>query len=474
MIRRVTRTPTRRGPRRSTTRPQGTRTSGVDRGLLLVLGVVVLTVLALLGAGTVPRATGEHGPTSRTATLGRDLSCAGGLPGAVARVGHVGPASGGTTVDGRPATRRAFALGRQPSRVHVSARQAARGYAVRSASSARWLAAGACPSPRPDWWFVGVGGSTSHDSVLTLDNPRPGAAIVDVDVLGPDGPVRSPGLHGLRIDSGHAVRLDLKKVAPSVGDLAVHVSASRGLVTASAAEVWSASVIEKPANDWVTDQPGASRSATLVGLAASPRRATVLIANPAQKEAIVQLALVGRNGTFAPARDASVRVPPSTVLPVDLGAVARSRPMAVRLSSQVPVAATVRTTRGLDEAYAGSAPPIGAGAVVGLPVGEPAQLVLVGDAATGKGAAAPVTAKVVVTGYDAAGGSVGSRRVNVPPRGAATIPVWAHAVALRVTTDQGRVTGNVLLGKPGGNTLAVIPLSPTSADTHVPTVRPGW
>lgn len=478
MSRRIRRPPSRRGQRSSTrhVRTARVRRDGrhhtpaprrlPGRELLSALGVVLLTVAALVVAGTTPRPTGVHQPTTRTATLGRDLSCAGGVPGAVGRVGQVGATTPGTvTVGGEPVTRRSFRLGSHPARVRIPSRGAAHGYAVRYASTAHWLAAGACPSPRPDWWFVGVGGGITHDSVLTLDNPRPGAAVVDIDVFGPDGPVQAPGLRGLRVGSLRSLHLDLKKVAPSVGDLAVHVSASRGLVAASAAEVWSADFVSLKAHGWVTPQTRARRNSILVGLAARPQHATVLIANPAAKEAVVDLKLVGVHGAFAPTEHPSVRVPPATVLSVDLGAVGKSRPMAVLLRSQVPVTATVRTTRGTDETYAGVATPVGAGAVVGLPARTPARLVLVGGKAGGR---------ATVTGYDSSGVALGSRGVVLAGRGAVSTAMWPRAVALKVSTDHGRLTGAVVLGKPGGRTVATIPLSATSSDTRVPAVRPGW
>lgn len=481
MSRRIRRPPSRRGQRNSTrpvraararrdrTRHQSAPRRLPGRELVSAFGVVLLTVAALVVAGTTPRPTGVHRPTTRTATLGRDLSCAGGVPGAVGRVGragHLGAArSGTTTVRGKPATRRSFRLGSRPARVQISSRGAAHAYGVRYASTAHWLAAGACPSPRPDWWFVGVGGSINHDSVLTLDNPRPGASVVDIDVLGPDGPVQAPGLRGLRIGSFQSLHLDLTKVAPSVGDLAVHVSASRGLVAASAAEVWSSDFASLKAHGWVTAQPGVRRNSILVGLATRPQHATVLIANPTTTEAVVDLEFVGVHGAFTPTRHPSVRVPPATVLTVDLGAIDKARPMAVLLRSQVPVTATVRTTRGTDETYAGVATPVGAGAVVGLPVRIPARLVLVGGDAGGR---------ATVTGYDASGSAVGTRDVDLSSRGAVSTAIWPRAVALRVTTDRGRLTGAVVLGKPDGRTVATIPLSATSSDTRVPAVRPGW
>lgn len=425
-----------------------------DRRLAAATVVVVITFAALLFAGTAPLPTGTHAAISKNATVGRDFSCAGGLPHATATAGHVGAA-----------TPQATGLARGPARMSASASQASSAYAFRTASGKGWLAAGACPSPESEWWFVGAGASNTHDGVLTLDNPRDGDAIVDIDVLGPNGVVEAPGLHGVRVVSRGSVQFDLKKYAPAVGDLAVHVTASRGLVAASVAEVWSANFVTRSAHDWVAAQPAAAKRVSLVGLPTTPDHVTLLVANPSAKEAVVAVRFVGDKGTFSPVRHASVTVPPDTVQPVDLDDVLKVAPRAVRLTSQVPITATLRSTRGTDETYASVAEPIGSAAMVGLPAGVVGQLALIGSS---------VTTRVRVIGYDVAGKQIASRTVTVPADGAASVPLWRRARAVSVLAGPGTgVRGAVLLGRKGARVVANIVLTPTASETRVPRVRQG-
>jgi hypothetical protein len=427
--------------------------------------LVAVAGAAVAVAGTSPRPTGRPEATTRTASVARDFVCAGGLPGATAVAGLAGRSSDagtGVTVDGKPPTAGPVDLGDQPVHVEAAAGSAADAYAVRSASASSWLAASACPSPAADWWLVGAGGGITHDTTLEIDNPRPGDALVDVSVLGPRGQVQAPGLQDVRVASGSRVTFDLARYAPAVGDLAVHVTASRGLVSVSAPEQWTSTPSTKPVRDWVTPQPAAGRDTTLVGVPADAEHATLLVANPSAREAVVSVQFAGERGTFAPTGHARVNVPPATVVPVDLDGELRARPLAVRLTSQVPVSATVRAVRGRDESYVAAVSPLGEDAVVGVPPDATGELVLV---------AANGPARPRVVGYDARGREVGRRQVDVPARGAARVRLWSGVRSVEVTGGAG-VLGALVLGS--GPTVATVPLTPTAGQARVPAVRPAW
>lgn len=466
--RRASRLPRRppRAPR--TPRPATPRTPGRPhalRAVVLALVLVVVGVGALAWASDAHRATQRSNLAAHATRLSRVFACGGGIPGAKGIVGRAGTSDRtGLSVDGGAIGTKPLTLGATPLQVVAAPGIAPSAYAERDAAGKAWFAASGCPSPRADWWLVGAGGSGNHATTVEIANPRQGSALVDVDVYGPHGAVKAPGLHGIQVSSGGSVRLDLSKDAPALGDLAVHVRADRGLVTVSGPETWAAGFGTRSARGWVADQPSAERRLVLVGLAADPATTTALIANPSSTEAVVSVAFVGSNGTFAPTHDASVRVPPDTVLPVRLGDAARSRPLAVRLTSQVPITATVRTTRRTDDAYASVGVPIGASSVVGLPRSVPATL----DLVAGRRAA-----RVQVVGYSASGRTLGTRTVAVAARGARSTLLWPQAASIRVSGARG-VMGSVVLGRPHGATVAALPLSASANESLVPGVREGW
>jgi hypothetical protein len=442
-----------------TAEPQDRRTTG------WALALVALVAGCVLVAGHAPQPTGQQRAVTRATSVSRDFVCAGGLRGATAVVGRAGrPAdqSGGLAVDGAPPAAGQLTLADRPVHVVAAAGSAADAYAVRGAAAKSWLAASACPSPAADWWLVGAGGSLIHGTTVEIDNPRAGDALVTVSVLGPRGQVPAPGLHDLRVASGGRIMLDLARYAPAVGDLAVHVTATRGLVSVSAPEHWAATAGSKAVRDWVTPQPGASRRPTLVGLPPDVTRATLLLANPSAREAVVGLEFAGERGAFAPTGHGRLNVPPDTVLAVDLGGELKARPLALRLSSQLPVTATVRAVRGADEAYLPTVSSLGDESTGGVPAGTTGELLLVSSS----GAARPT-----VVGYDARGREVGRKQVAVPARGAARLALWDRTRSVTVTGG-GAVTGALVLGS--GKLVAIVPLAPTAGQARVPAVRPGW
>ena len=98
---------------------------------------------------------------------------------------------------------------------------------------------------------------------------------------------------------------------------------------------------------------------------------------------------------------------------------------AIRLSSSLPVSATVRNVRGSEEAYASSVGPLVGTSVVAVPQGAQAQLVLasVGPNGAQSGAGAGQAPARVSVQEVAGGRELGSRAVAVPAGRAATVCV---------------------------------------------------
>ena len=135
---------------------------------------------------------------------------------------------------GRPAHEQRIT---KPLAVDAPRSRAADAYAGRYSRQGGSLAVSSCPEPANEFWFVGAGASVRHDTTLLVDNPRPGSAIVDITVYGPQGRVKAPGLRGITV-AGHSSRtFDLTRVAPANGEVAAHVTTSRGLVSVSASEL---------------------------------------------------------------------------------------------------------------------------------------------------------------------------------------------------------------------------------------------
>jgi hypothetical protein len=252
-------------------------------------------------------------------------------------------------------------------------------------------------------------------------------------------------------------------MAPSNGDVAVRVRASQGLVAAAAAEHWAPGLIGSQTRAWVAAQPATGRDLALLGL---PRagQGSLVVANPAQREAVVRLRVVSTSGTFQPTRHASFTVPAGTVHDVDLSDVLDTKAAAVRLSASVPVTATVRSVSGPAEAYATAAQRLRGTSVAGLPSAGRSRLVL---ASLGSD---PAQVTVRVTGRH--GEALHTRHVTVDAGAATTLALPTHALAVSVASSGGEVAGSITTTSGAG--LAAVPVAPAVTAQRRPGVLPAW
>lgn len=335
-------------------------------------------------------------------------------------------------------------------------------FQVDRARDGRQLAVQACAQPRSRWWFTGGGAGLDHTSELVLANLDPGPAVLDVLVLGPEGPVDSVGTRGVTVEPGEVLTVDLVDVAPQTDELAVHVEASRGRVVAALADELS-SQPGATGHEWV---PGQSDPARNLRLAPLPRRAdrrTLLVANPGDREALVEVGLVGEGGTFVPTGVGPVRVPPGTVVTEDLGDAVGADATALVLRSSVAVTATVRSVSGGSEhAYAAPVRPLRGPAAAVLPTGE-AGVHLSAGASGGTAS---------IASYSATGERLGIEDVDVPAASTVSWEPAGRAASVVVTPVAGHLWGGVTVTGEGLSQIALRELPVTlRRPPVVPVVR---
>jgi hypothetical protein len=415
--------------------------------------VVALAAGALTLAGTTPRGVGAPVQNYQRVELEqRTFSCTGGIPGSTAVQG--------TVTDG---TRRPAEIGAQPRQVEIQHADALGSFAGQGSRTKDWLAWSPCPEPRARWWFVGAGAATvTHDTVLTVSNPRVGQADIDLDVYGPKGLVKAPGLHGITIPARSSQTIDLAKVAPSVGDLAVNVVATRGLVAVSAADRFAPGVVGKPAQEWLPAQSLPATVVTLAGLPPQPDRATLVVVNPRQREAIVSVEAVGATGTFAPKDNASLTVPPGSVATIPVTSVFDGGPVALRVTSEQPVTATVRTVTAGDVAFGTGVRPLRGKTALAVPGGS-GRLVL--SSVGGQ-------TSVQVTAHDASGKSLLGTTVTVPKASSVATSLPAGTAYLELVAAGKDAVAGFSVTDPAG--VATGGALPSIGSVLLPVVRPGW
>jgi hypothetical protein len=421
-----------------------------------VIGVMLvgLTFALFTLAGTTPLGIGR--PVDDPARVKLDervFSCNGGI--------RVASVFSGNLSSGLDKTR---TVRKKPLRI-VADRSVARGaFAGQQFDSKTSLAWVPCPEPHADWWFVGAGSAAvTHDTALTITNPRPGAAVIDVDVYGPDGQVAAPGLHGITVNGRSSRVIDLAKTAPTAGSVAVSVTASRGLVAVTASDRFAPGVLGKSVQEWLPPQPVPGKDLVLAGFPAVAGTTSLSLVNPGTTEAVAKLEVIGPRGTYTPEGLVPFTVPPQSVVTVPLVDVVDGKPMAIRITSNEPVSGTIRATKSGDIAYATGVLLLRDSTSFALPEGNNGRLVLssLGKAGT-----------VQVIGYDGRGRELLSKVVKINASTSAGVKLDPRIRYLQVIAEQPAVVAGYSVTDKKG--IASAGVAPAIRSTRLPAVRPGW
>lgn len=425
---------------------------GGRRTVVVALVAVAVTLGALVLAGLAAPAVddGEDAQARRTVTE-RTFSCTGGLRGSrmLHGVAGQGPVERGPV--------------REVQRVQVPPGAATRGFAAQVARRGPSLSALTCPEPANEWWFVGAGAAVRHGTTLSIDNPRSGTAVVDVEVIGPDGPVEAPGLRGVTVAGGTTRTVELARAAPSSGEVAVHVVATKGLVGVSAADRFTLGGVGKEVVDWVPPQRRAARTVRIAPLPAQPGGAVLFVANPGQVEAVVNISAVGERGPFEPKGLESVTVDPESVRRLDIGKVFDGRPLTLELTSEQPIAATARAVRRGDMTYGPAAAPLLGTSVFATPEAPARDLVVT--------ALQEDAAPTLVT-YDERGRELKSTPLEIPARTTKLVQLGGAVRYAALEGPRRNVVAGVLMRIDPG--VAAMAVQPAVRSTRLPAVSPGW
>ncbi|QNN53621.1 DUF5719 family protein [Nocardioides mesophilus] len=327
-------------------------------------------------------------------------------------------------------------------------------------------AVAACRAPRGSWWFTGAGASLDHASDLVMTNLDPGQAVVDVRLHGPEGTIDTVGTRDIPIGAGETVTLSLADLAPQTEELTVEVAAARGRVSAAVLDRYAARPGAAAGLEWLPATQRPSRNLRLAGIPSAGASRTLLVTNPSELEALVEVEVVGANGSFAPTGLDQVSVAPGAVESVPLDDVLPAgEPLALRVRSRVPLVAAVRTVGtgpGADNSYAGPVLPLLDPAAVPVPARATTTVQL---------SAGSQPARATLTGYAADGKETGSDEVAIGPGATAAWEPPTGSAYVVVTPLEGSVYGAATYA--GRGILAQTPLAELPMRVRTPSVRPG-
>lgn len=336
-----------------------------------------------------------------------------------------------------------------------------------------------CRAPSTGAWFVGLGAGSERSSVVELTNPDSGNAVATLSLHDENGAVRAESIRSVVIASGEMRRLDLGRLTPTAGELALHVDVSRGRLGIEALQTTDPLDGGAGASYWAAPVTEPATSTTLLGLPGdADTQRTLLLANPGEDTAQVGVQILGPGGAFAPTGIEETVVQPGAVAAVDVTAVLSAAlaegaegAVGIRVNGSAPVVASLRSGAGVEESVAATAAAVPELTASGdlaavLPPGLDGAAVLVSNAG-GEEATPEVVAR------DASGAELLRQDVTLLG-GASTrldIPAEAARVEVRGVEESQDVRGAVVAAAGRTSVLALAPALPFEL---VPTVRRDW
>lgn len=433
--------------------------------LLPLLTVGALTLVEPYDAATPDRAA-EQVPPSRV-----DLVCPGGEGDDDLALATAGEAEGDVSVVAGGGERQPVDLGpdatellgeQDPAVVRGTGAVAAELIGARLRDDA--LAAADCVLPRPTYWFTGLGAGAEHSSTLELANPDGGPAVADVTVWGSSGVLDVPTLRGVTVLGGESEQLDLSEVVPRRGELAVQVEVSRGRLGASVVDELPALGQQARLADWLPAAPEPATDQLLLGLVGGDGTDTLVLGNPGEDEARVELRVVTQDASFVPEGQEQIRVAAGSVEVVTVSETVREQvakdAIGLQVTSTQPITSTLRSVVDDDLVHAAPVTTSDQPTTAVVPAGG-STLVL--GRAEGTGVA-------LVTAYDASGDELLDDRVALSEGSGGTLDLPEDTRLVRVTPRRTAVAGAVVVEGDGST---VVPLRDLVRYSLIPDVRPG-
>jgi hypothetical protein len=214
-----------------------------------------------------------------------------------------------------------------------------------AAGAGRGLLGTACGLPDTEFWFPGASTAASRTDYVHLTNPDDSAAVVDVELYGKDGALKTTVGDGITVKPHASEPILLSTLTEAdEKDLTVHVNVRSGRVAATVQ-----ALDDELGGDWL---PATTDPATRLVLPGIPTDATdvrLVAFAPGDSDADLKVRLASPSGLITPAGHETVHVKAGTTTAVDLGDLTRGEAGSLVLTpseGSVPVVAAVRVLRG--------------------------------------------------------------------------------------------------------------------------------
>ncbi|MHA5054066.1 DUF5719 family protein [Streptomyces sp. SD15] len=214
-----------------------------------------------------------------------------------------------------------------------------------AAGTGRGLLGTNCTAPDTEFWFPAASTADNRTDYVHLTNPDDSAAVVDVELYGKDGTLKSTVGEGITVQprSSEPILLNTLTDTPQT-DLTVHVTVRSGRVGAAVQ-----ALDEETGGDWLAAATDPAGSLVVPGIPKDATSVRLVAFVPGDQDADLKVRLASPTGLITPAGSETLHVKSGMTAAVDLGDVTRGEAGSLVLtptSTSVPVVAAVRVVRG--------------------------------------------------------------------------------------------------------------------------------
>ncbi|WP_318213107.1 DUF5719 family protein [Streptomyces sp. SCL15-6] len=218
-----------------------------------------------------------------------------------------------------------------------------------AAGTGRGLLGVNCTAPDTQFWFPGAATTADRTDYVHLMNPDDSAAVVDIELYGKDGAVKTSVGDGITVPAHGSESILLSTLSDAQEtDLTVHVGVRSGRVGAAVQ-----ALSDKTGGDWLAAAADPAGSQVLPGIPKDATAVRLVLFTPGDTDADLKVQLASPTGLITPAGHETVRVKAGMTTGVDLGAVTLGEAGSLVLTPtnrSVPVVAALRVVRGKGDA----------------------------------------------------------------------------------------------------------------------------
>ncbi|MCX4591554.1 DUF5719 family protein [Streptomyces sp. NBC_01549] len=236
-----------------------------------------------------------------------------------------------------------------------------------AAGTGRGLLGTNCTAPDTDFWFPGVSTATGRTDYVHLTNPDDSAAVVDIELYGKDGTLKSAVGEGITVQPHASEPILLSTLASGQqSDLTAHVTVRSGRVGATVQ-----ALDDKIGGDWLAASTDPAGSLVMPGIPKDATAVRLVAFAPGDQDADLKIRLASPSGLITPAGNETLHVKAGMTAAADLGDVTRGEAGSLVVTStgtSVPVVAALQVVRGKggkqEMAFIPATGPVGARATV--------------------------------------------------------------------------------------------------------------